>query len=96
MLRINNELKVKFDLFPSIGIAKSFLHYYKSPEFPIMFDLNRRYPNVLKLMIFGEDDNIFNKDLLCERALFYSKQKINNQDELKKKLNHGFSFENLQ
>jgi hypothetical protein len=44
-----------------------------------MFDLNRRYPNILKLMIFGEDDNIFEQELITERAIFYTGQKIENE-----------------
>ena len=53
MERMNKELNVRWDNFPSITYSKSFLHYFKSPETPILFDLNRRYPNILKLMVFG-------------------------------------------
>jgi hypothetical protein len=66
--RVNSEHNVVWDNFPSSTYGASFLHYFKSPECPILFDLNRRYPNILKLMIFGEDDNIFERDLICERA----------------------------
>jgi hypothetical protein len=52
MDRLNNELGVKWDYF-STTVGASFLTFMKSKEMPIMFDLNRRYPNILKLMIFG-------------------------------------------
>ena len=34
----------------------------------ILFDLNRRYPDILKLIMFGEEDNLFETNLLTERA----------------------------
>ncbi len=70
----NVELNIIWPPFPSITYATSFLLYIKSAECPIIFDLNRRFPNILKLTIFGDEDTLFERDLVCERADFYSKQ----------------------
>lgn len=58
MDKLNNELEIRWDYF-STTVGASFLTFIKSKQMPIMFDLNRRYPNILKLMIFGEEDKIF-------------------------------------
>jgi hypothetical protein len=51
----------------------AFLSYFKSPEAKTIFELNRRFPKVLKFIAFGEEDVVFSHELLCERAEFYTK-----------------------
>jgi hypothetical protein len=65
MDRVNKELGLEWGHFPTESHAKCFLSYFKSPESQVLFDLNRRFPNVLKLIMFGEDDTLFEKDLLA-------------------------------
>ncbi len=51
----------------------SLLHMMSSAEFEIMFSLIRNeQPNILKLVIYGDNDTIFVPQLLHEKAVFFS------------------------
>ncbi len=44
---------------------------YKTERFNELFELNRRTPKVLKCLIYGEKDYIFDKYNNDEKAIFY-------------------------
>ena len=56
------------DKYQAIGFFSAIL----SEEFYYMFDLIRNFPPVLKLVIYGKKDSLFQVQLLNEKAVFYS------------------------
>ena len=73
----------------------------KSDILPHIFDHTRNMPNVLKLIVFGDKDNLVTEDLLSEKAIFYCyKKKLDPEYEKRLKSNYekifGKKVENVQ
>lgn len=62
-----------FDLgFKNKYQTLSFLRLVKSPDYGELFETTRHHPEVLKLIIHGRKDTLFDSTLLNEKAIYFS------------------------
>ena len=50
----------------------SFMRYIKSNKYGELFEMAHYYPPVVKLLVYGRNDTIFETQLLNEKSIFYT------------------------
>ena len=48
------------------------MRYIKSKNYGELFEMARQYPKIVKLLIYGQNDTIFETVLLNEKSIFYT------------------------